>query len=150
MANETRPRRDSAGTSRIRKSTSSASTPPASDEPGLSHTSPGSPSIGQDGSTPPPDYRDRADRESYREERPADREPIRFRERGDRDRESGLPVRDRLNRSREDRDGPPLTRERDRDREPSPVPNPAQVRDRPREPEGPPISRDRIERDLSP
>ena len=75
--------------------------------------------------------RDRQDREPYREEGPADREPIRFiRQRTtasrsasrSREREPGLTVRERLARDRAERDGGPIHHEgipmaRDRDRD---------------------------------
>jgi transcription termination factor Rho len=154
MPNETRPRREPSSGSRLRKSSLSSSSA-ASDDAGqsLAPSGPAAPD-GQEPAAPPAaEFRDRdRDREPYREERPADREPIRFR---DRDRESGLPVRERLNRVREereasaaaapprepvrDRETPPLARERDRD----------SVRERSRDPEGPPISRERIERDVA-
>ena len=73
-------------------------------------------------------YRDRPGREPYREEGPADREPIRFvrereplRERPER--EPGMSIRERLARDRAERDGSPthhegipVNRDRDRDR----------------------------------
>ena len=104
---------------------------------------------------------ERIEREPYREERPADREPIRFRDR-DRDREpireriereSGVPVRERLNRSRDDRDGaptpPPREREpyqpmRERARDNDAPPPAGNHRDRhDRDQVAPPASRDR-------
>jgi transcription termination factor Rho len=133
MANETRPRRESPSTSRIRKTTPSSPAAPDSDDAGLTPLA-SSPSPGNDPvESPPPvanDYRDRIERESYREERPADREPIRFvRERNDRE---GVPVRERLARAtaEREREPGPLSRDRDRgerDREGAPI-----VRDRDR------------------
>src|SRR4051794_20234109 len=104
MANETRPRRESSSTSRIRKAapiSPGGPTPPpsAADENGTV------PPVGNSTPTPetpagpamPGDYRARLAREPSPQERPADREPIRYvrdrepiRERGER--ESGLPV----------------------------------------------------------
>ena len=154
MPNETRPRRENSGTSRLRKSISPAS-PPVSDETaGPSSTPP--PTYPGTGEAPSPaaesSYRDRPGRESYREEGPADREPIRFvrereplRERPDR--EPGMSIRERLARDRAERDagpapheGIPVNRDRDRDRETAPV-----IRDR----ETAPNYRDRFERDSS-
>ena len=135
MANETRPRRETSGTSRIRKTSPRRPLRPTSDETA------GPPSA------PPPTYpgtgrstvagsssRPTAiatDREPYREEGPADREPIRFiREReprartGATEREPGMSVRERLARDRAERDGGPthhdgipVDRDRDRDRD---------------------------------
>ena len=162
MPNETRPRREPSSGSRLRKSSlpssAAASDDPIPGTPAPEGAEPGVPSA--------VDFRDR-DREPYREERPADREPIRFR---DRDRESGLPVRERLNRVREereastpppprepvrDRDVPPMARDRDapplaRDRDVPPLARDRDAgRERHREPDGPPISRERIERDVA-
>jgi transcription termination factor Rho len=156
MANETRPRRESSPTSRIRKAppTSPASSP--ADEPG-NHSGPPPAQDGPEGQpgAPAVDYRERLEREPYREERPADREPIRFRDR-DRDREpvrdrgereSGLPVRERLSRVRDEREGglvvrdretAPPARDRDRDRDAAPI-----ARDRARDSDAPPLARDR-------
>src|SRR4051794_4661100 len=100
MPNETRPRRESSGTSRIRKSSTPASSP-APDETQASPAAGSPPFAGAGDSAPPPiepGYRDRG-RESYREEGPADREPIRFvRERSERDRAEREPVRERPER----------------------------------------------------
>ncbi len=155
MPNETRPRREPSGTSRLRKSTSPASPPAADDTAGPS--SPPPPSYPGAGDAPPPavepSYRDRPGREPYREEGPADREPIRFvrereplRERPDR--EPGMSIRERLARDRAERDGGPAHHEgipvaRDRE-ESAPV-----IRDRGREIESAPNHRDRFERDSS-
>jgi transcription termination factor Rho len=112
MANETRPRRESSSTSRIRKAAplSSGGVAPNSDDDSLT-TPPGA--SGHDPAEAPPagnDYRDRAEREPYPQERPADREPIRIirdrepaRERADRE-ATGLPVRERLRDRLGDRD----------------------------------------------
>ena len=154
MPNETRPRRENSGTSRLRKSISPAS-PPVSDETAGPSSAP-PPTYPGTGEAPSPtaesSYRDRPGRESYREEGPADREPIRFvrereplRERPDR--EPGMSIRERLARDRAERDagpapheGIPVNRDRDRDRENAPV-----IRDR----ETAPNYRDRFERDSS-
>ncbi|QEH34338.1 hypothetical protein OJF2_28740 [Aquisphaera giovannonii] len=168
MANETRPRREGTGTSRIRKSSTPPPPPAAEDAPA---TAPAAPAFSGPAETPAPStesapsYRDRTPREPYREEGPADREPIRFirerepiRERVEREREPGvgLSIRERLARERDrdrDRDsgpahhdGIPLNRDRDRDRdrEPRPV---ARVRDA--EPAAPPEPRDRYDREPS-
>ncbi len=149
MPNETRPRREPSGSSRLRKN---VTPPPTSKTDDVSQNH--HPSDANDAPTglptPPPsgDYRDREriDREPYREERPADREPIRFRDREPvRDRETGVPVRERLlGRSRDaDPAPPPPVRDRDagpppRDRDSGPPP-----RERMRESDGPPMNRDR-------
>jgi transcription termination factor Rho len=132
MANETRPRREPTGTSRIRK-TVAPPAPPAGDDsvgpgPAPVYSKAGEPSPG-----PIDKHRDRQDREPYREEGPADREPIRFIRQRDREpvrepvveqREPGMTVRERLARDRAERDGGPIhhegipiARDRDRDRE---------------------------------
>lgn len=155
MPNETRPRREPSSGSRLRKSAAPA---PASDDAGPGHASSGSPGAdGPETAAPSHDYRER-EREPFRavEERPADREPIRFR---DRDRESGLPVRERLHRVREERESAaaappppsrePAARDRDRDGDRLPVRDRDRDRERPRDLDGPPISRERIERDVA-
>jgi transcription termination factor Rho len=118
MANETRPRRESSSTSRIRKAVSLSSGGPAPtssdvDENGMNAPAPDA--NGQDPiETPPPvvnDRYDRNEREPYPQERPADREPIRFlRDRVER--ESGVPVRERL-RDRSERESAQVARDRD-------------------------------------
>ena len=135
MANETRPRRESSPAPRIRKTPPSMAAPPsqAADDSPSNHLPPGQDHHDNPPLTPDPsDYRDRdrPERDSYREERPADREPIRFRERQaerererDRDaalpppprveREPVLPVRERLRRVTDERDPPPPSRDRD-------------------------------------
>jgi transcription termination factor Rho len=121
MANETRPRRESSSTPRLRKSTLSASAADGSDDAGLDALGSSATPSNSEPVDPPVtggnDFRERGDRESYRslEERPADREPIRLiRDRNDRE---GLPVRERLAARERDREtGPPLARDRDRDR----------------------------------
>ena len=167
MANETRPRRESSSTSRIRKAPLS---PTASEGSNESRPEPLAPhASGSDPVDAPVtsgnDYRDRdrdrerVEREPYRsvEERPADREPIRLiRDRNDR--ESGLPVRERLAaRERPDREPGPLSRDRDRDRDGVPA---ARDRDRGRDGDlaannrdrdAPPLARDRErDRDYAP
>ncbi|WP_165075705.1 transcription termination factor Rho [Paludisphaera rhizosphaerae] len=134
MANETRPRREPSGGSRIRKPAAS-SNPPAQDESA--------------GSVPPTtesSFRERPSREPYREEGPADREPIRINRPRDRsetpaaersEREPGMTLRDRIARDRAEREaaaapvaheGIPVGRDRDRDRDAS-----ASIRERVRE-----------------
>ena len=116
MANEPRPRRESSGTSRIRKTASAASRP-------------------VDESTTPSN----SARQPYREEAPADREPIRFIRQRDREatseraeREPTSPIRERLARDRAEREAaPPAAREGlpvSRDRESAPP-----IRERARE-----------------
>src|SRR4051794_513109 len=109
MANETRPRREPSPTSRIRKAAMPAPASPAPDDAATGHAPSASNAEPQEtptGVAPGADYRerDRVEREPYREDRPADREPIRFRDREpvrDRtEREAGLPVRERLSRVR--------------------------------------------------
>jgi transcription termination factor Rho len=128
MANETRPRRESAGGSRIRKS-AATSPPPEQDEIAGAASTP----------VPPPE---RSAREPFREEAPADREPIRFirardraeapAERPEPEPRAGLTIRERLARDRAERDvasAPPAhdgipvrDRDRDRDRDHAPAP----------------------------
>jgi len=139
MPNETRPRREPSGTSRLRKAAAPAPASPAADDAGFNHAAPG-PDAPE--TAPASDYRDRPDREpSYREERPADREPIRVRDRGER--ESGLPVRERLSRVRDEREGaaPP------REAAPPPAREPRPRDERPRDADGPPLARDRFRDD---
>ena len=79
MANETRPRRESSGTSRLRKSIPPPLRPSPTRPPARPPPRPRP--IPDRGCTAPaaePPYRDRPGREPYREEGPADREPIRF------------------------------------------------------------------------
>ena len=154
MANETRPRREPTGTSRIRKtsSTTPASAPPE-DADGAAGGAAAPLAFGAGASDPmppagPEPVRDRKDREPpFREEGPADREPIRYlreRERPDREpirepvrerteREPVITVRERLARDRAERENTPIHHEgipvRDRDRD----------RDRDREPSGAPL-----------
>ena len=83
MANETRPRREPSGTSRIRKTSPPSSTGPTEDADGPAAGSTPPMSFGPGPADPPapggPEpSRDRKDREPYREEGPADREPIRY------------------------------------------------------------------------
>ena len=139
MANETRPRREPTGTSRIRK------TDRAGRAPGRRRTrrlggSPVRPRPIAESGDPAPGpveaKRDRHEREPYREEGPADREPIRFIPSRDREpvrepipeREPGMSVRERLARDRGERDGGPIhhegipmARDRDRDRDITPL-----------------------------
>ena len=156
MANETRPRREPSSTSRLRKTPVASPASPDAEDVGTPPHSAGPVDAADAPSAhgPAPDYRgDRVEREPYRsvEERPADREPIRFRDREPvrerepiphrepvRERESGLPVRERLRRATDDRDG--VAPAPVRDREPLP-------RERAREADGPPV-RERVERDV--
>jgi transcription termination factor Rho len=156
MANEIRPRRES-GTSRIRKSI----TPPASQAPeDAGNASPG-PASSHSGAgdapvAPAEHQRERLDRGPYREEVPADREPIRFIRERDRDpardraeREPGITVRDRLVRDRADRDGGPVQHEgipivRDRDRDAASL-----ARERPRDAEPGAGYRERTQREAA-
>jgi transcription termination factor Rho len=156
MPNETRPRRENSGTSRLRKSTPPSSSPVSDETIGTSaSTNPTYPGAGDaPASSGEPQYRDRPAREPYREEGPADREPIRFiRERTDR--EPGMSIRERLARDRADREGGPgsaahenLPVTRDRERDATPV---ARDRDRTRDRdlEGAPNHRDRYDRENS-
>lgn len=141
MPNETRPRRESSSTSRIRKaahpSGGSAPTSTVADENGLTPSGPNTSNTGAvDSTAAGSDYRERIDREPYPQERPADREPIRY----VRERESGLPVRERL-RDRSEREANVVNRERD-------AAPPA--RDRVRDHDLAVSSRERGERDSSP
>ncbi len=133
MANETRPRRESSSTSRIRKAASLSSGGPAPTSPDVDenelNTSLPNPSDQDPVEPSPPVAHDRyesVEREPYPQERPADREPIRFirdrepirdareREVGPpvREREAGLPVRERL-RDRSEREAAQVNRERE-------------------------------------
>jgi transcription termination factor Rho len=158
MANETRPRREPSSAARIRKSLASSSVSPG-DEPAGTTGGPAPAYSGPAESLQPPveKPRERGEREQFREEGPADREPIRYIRERDREparerpeREAGLTVRDRLNRDRGEResgpihhDGIPLARERerpgerdrDRDRESASIAR-ERERERPREVEG--------------
>ena len=141
MANESRPRREPSSTPRIRKPTSpSAPAVPEDPDGGGSAAVPPYPGSAESSQHAAESPRDRQDREPYREEGPADREPIRFirdaRPRtGPRtpEREPGLSVRERLARDRAERDGGPIHHEgipmaRDRDRDAAPL-----SRERPRD-----------------
>ncbi|MDB5349409.1 MAG: transcription termination factor Rho [Planctomycetota bacterium] len=98
MPHETRPRREPASTSRTRKTPLAPDSldPVGGDVNGLPATRP------ENGNDDMPEYRER---DAYREDRPADREPARPREPGPvaRDREPGPTLRDRLNRDRAER-----------------------------------------------
>jgi transcription termination factor Rho len=150
MPNETRPRRESSSTSRLRGKAAQPTSSTSSDEdaPPEPYESKSGPSpdasveLESQGTMPipsPPAYRER-------EDRPADREPTRYRERTNGEREGGLSIRERLaardraDREREStpasprgeaREGGPLSRPRDaelaRDR---PEREPAPARDR--------------------
>ena len=108
MANETRPRRESSSTSRLRSKAAQAAPAPSSDddaplEPFESRTdpAPGAPGEPEAPAAPivqaPTGLRDR-------EDRPADRESPRYRERSNGEREGGLSLRERLARDRADRE----------------------------------------------
>jgi transcription termination factor Rho len=161
MANETRPRRETSGTSRLRKSSTPAPAPASNEATGSVPPAPPTPPYPGAAEPPPatvePTFRDRPSREPYREEGPADREPIRYiRERPEREsarerpeREPGISIRERLARDRAERDSGPAHHEgipvaRDRDREPGPV-----IRDRRGDLESPTNHRDRFDRDSS-
>jgi transcription termination factor Rho len=158
MPNETRPRRESSSTSRLRGKVAQPSSATSSDDdapleplestPSPSPVASGEPDAPVSAPAPsPPAYRDR-------EERPADREPSRLRDRANGEpREGGLSIRERLAaRDRADResatsvgrgeprDGGPLSRPREgefarerpdrepshaRDRETNPAPAPS-------------------------
>jgi transcription termination factor Rho len=116
MPNETRPRRESSSTSRLRSKAAQAAPAPSADEASPDSFDPSTaPAPGEaNGSAtaqpqPPAGYRDR-------EERPVDREPARFRERMNGEREGGLSLRERLARDRAERESsPPLARPESRD-----------------------------------
>jgi transcription termination factor Rho len=160
MANETRPRRESTGTSRIRKTSPSPTTPPAENSTGAPIGPPPSYAGGVESTSAAVESaRDRPDREPFREEAPADREPIRFirerdrepvRERPERE-QPAMTVRERLARDRSERDGVPIhhegipiARDRDRDRDSSPL---VRERERPRDHEPATNFRERPERE---
>jgi transcription termination factor Rho len=146
MANEPRPRRESSSTTRTRKT----ALPPVAADAEVE-------AAGIDGQAPVDsvpaaadgqpivqgDYRERVEPYRDRDDRPVEREPVRYR-----DRESGPTLRDRLARDRGDRDrdgaaagpGPGLTRDRS-DRETGGGPP------RPREFNGGTAYRDRMERE---
>ena len=123
MANETRPRREPSGTSRLRKSSTPAPVPAPSDPAVPRPPRPRVRPILRPSDSPPPavepSYRERPAREVYREEGPADREPIRYiRERPDREpaqdrpeRVPGISIRERLARDRAERDSGPAHHE---------------------------------------
>ncbi len=140
MPNETRPRRESSSSTRLRTKAAAAAAPnppgvedtppesfeskglPATTTPETSHAAPSA------NSSPLAGYRDR-------DERPVEREPSRYRERPGTEREGGLSLRERLARDRSERESSgagrteareagPLSRSRDgeapvpREREP--------------------------------
>ncbi len=157
MANETRPRRESSGTSRIRKTSPSPSAS-APDASGGSPTGPVQtyPTPAEPTSPPVENARDRQDREPFRQEAPADREPIRFIRERDRDREPVrerserepvLTVRERLARDRAERENSPIHHEGipiARDRDTSPL---MRDRERPRDQETTTNFRERPDRE---
>ena len=87
MANETRPRRESSGPSRIRKTLASSRDQALDGQPEAGSGTAGPGYAGPADSSPlAADVpRERKDREPHREEAPADREPIRFIRQRDRD-----------------------------------------------------------------
>jgi transcription termination factor Rho len=155
MPNETRPRRESSSSPRLR---TKAVAQPAPNPAGLEDSPPESfesrsvPAVTPESSTPIPPasplsgYRDR-DR-GDRDERPVDRDQARYRERANGEREGGLSLRERLARDRTERESAPANPRND-GREPGP---PARSRDgesaltREREP----ISAPRPEREREP
>jgi len=165
MANETRPRREGSSTSRIRKTIPSTAAPTPDESGGeAAGAAPAYPGAAESSPASSESQRDRPDREHFREEGPADREPIRFirdrepvRERPEREpglsmrerpeREPGLSVRERLARDRAERDSGPIHHEgipiaRDRDRDPTPL-----ARDRARDVDPAAGYRDRTDRE---
>ncbi|HEX8200207.1 MAG TPA: transcription termination factor Rho [Isosphaeraceae bacterium] len=151
MANETRPRREPSSGSRLRKSPAPDSTPSLGDAAALTPppTRPESASLIDEPSSAPPDDRDPTERDAYREDRPAEREPLRYREPSRperepgplaRDREPGSSLRDRLARDRAEREAGALGRDR-AERDGSFLPRPE------RDANGSPGLRDRTERD---
>ncbi len=116
MPNETRPRRESSSTSRLRgKAAQPAPAPSADDDPSSAALDPNAagpagPAEGDAPTPAPAAYRDPDDR-------PADREPPRFRERTNGEREGGLSLRERLARDRAERESPsaPAARAEPRD-----------------------------------
>ena len=160
MANETRPRREPSGGSRIRKSAASAP-PPAQDESAGTASTPGYAPAPEPAAAP-----ERPAREPFREEAPADREPIRFirardraeapAERHEPEPRAGMTLRERLARDRAEReaasapaahDGIPVRErggDRDRDRDYAP---PARERARESAIEPAPSYRDRGDRE---
>jgi transcription termination factor Rho len=155
MANETRPRRESSSTPRIRKPTGASASPAPEDvDAGNTGAVPSYPGATESPQPSVESQRERVDREHFREEAPADREPIRFNRERPREpvrerpeREPGLPVRERLARDRAERDGGPIHHDgipmaRDRDRDATSV-----SRERPKDPEAGAGYRDRPERE---
>ena len=152
MPNETRPRRESSSTSRLRgKAAQPANAPSTEDEPPSepfeSRDVPGPVAMGEPEPSagplapaqpqPSPGYRDR---ERAPDARPVEREPVRYRERTGGEREGGLSLRERLARDRADRESPATASRGGEAREGGPL-------SRPRDPE---FARDRAEREPSP
>jgi transcription termination factor Rho len=133
MPNDTRPRREPTSTSRIRKTVAPAPSSGDASAGAVPGVTPSYSKSGEPSPAPVEKPRDRQEREPYREEGPADREPIRFirqrereaaREPAAEQREPGMSVRERLARDRGERDGGPIhhegipmARDRDRDRD---------------------------------
>jgi transcription termination factor Rho len=150
MPNETRPRRESSSTSRLRSKAAQPAAPGSSDDDApinpfesKAGPSPASSAETEEQGTPhvptPPAYRER-------EDRPAEREPVRYRERSNGEREGGLSIRERLAaRDRADREASLATaRGEARDAGPSSRPrDPEFARDRPDREQAPVRDRDR-------
>ncbi len=147
MSNETRPRRESSSSSRLRgKIAQPAAAAPVEADASLPtfepRLEPASAPAAQEPAEPPAAPRPSAPVAS-RDDRPAGREPARLRERTNGEREGGLSLRERLARDRAEREGGqaaprpepresvPPARERAQPRDPSPSPRP----DREREPQ---------------
>jgi transcription termination factor Rho len=118
MAHETRPRRELSSTPRPRKASAPAA--PSADVDAAALDDRASSDAGASTIEPAPhvqdDHRERAERDSYREDRPVEREGVRYR-----DREGGSTLRDRLARERAERESGVAGRERT-DREAAPLP----------------------------
>ncbi len=145
MPNETRPRRESSSSSRLRSKAAQPAPAPAAVEDGAAvafESSPApTPPAMVEGDLPAPAPAETPERD----DRPAEREPARARERTNGEREGGLSLRERLSRDRADRESSPASApapptSRPEPREGGPL---ARVRD-------PEFGRDRVERDHAP
>jgi transcription termination factor Rho len=149
MPNETRPRRESSPSSRLRAKAAPPAPAPAGVEDGSpesfeSRSTPASASgVAPESSNPAPSasplsgYRERTDRD----DRPAERDQPRFRERAGGEREGGLSLRERLARDRTDRESAPPVAPRNDGREAGPTARSRDVESplsREREPVAPP------------
>ena len=153
MPNETRPRRESSSPSRLRGKAATPAPATSADgnispDPFESNSVPATSDVPEPASPAPAQaplgYRDRD-----RDERPVEREPVRYRERTNGEREGGLSLRERLARDRAERESTP-TASRGEGREVGPLSRPRDgefARDRPEREPAP--SRDR-ERDHAP